>query len=60
MLICGGVWVCSVVKFMMETFNITIAGIGDIPVSANSWEEAEQIVQAYLDKRSLDYVITYD
>ena len=39
---------------MNQTFNITVSGIGDIPVSANSWEEAEEIVQAYIDKRSLD------
>lgn len=43
----------------METFNITISGIGDILVSADSWEAAEEIVQAYIDKRSLDWVITY-
>lgn len=42
----------------METFNITIAGIGDIPVSANSWEEAIEIIQAYIDKRSLDWIIS--
>lgn len=44
---------------IMETFNISITGIGDIPVSADSWEEAEEIVQAYIDKRSLDWVINY-
>ena len=43
----------------MEIFNITIAGIGNIPVSAVSWEEAAEIVQAYIDKRSLDWVINY-
>lgn len=42
----------------METFNITVAGIGDIPVSANSWEEAIEIIQAYIDKRSLDWIIS--
>lgn len=45
---------------MNQTFNIPVSGIGDIPVSANSWEKAEEIVQAYIDKRSLDWVITYD
>ncbi len=46
----------------METFNITVAGVGNIPVSATSWEEAIEIVQAYADKRSLDWVInkTYE
>jgi len=44
---------------MNQIFNITISGIGDIPVSADSWEEAEEIVQAYIDKRSLDWVINY-
>ena len=44
---------------MNQIFNITVSGIGDIPVSADSWEEAEEIVQAYIDKRSLDWVITY-
>lgn len=39
---------------MNQIFNITVSGIGDIPVSADSWEEAEEIVQAYIDKRSLD------
>jgi hypothetical protein len=43
---------------MLENFNITIAGVGDIPVSANSWQEAQEIVQAYIDKHSLDWVIT--
>lgn len=44
----------------METFNFTIAGIGDIPVSADSWKEASDIIQAYMEKRSLDYIITYE
>ena len=39
---------------MNQIFNIKISGIGDIPVSADSWEAAEEIVQAYIDKRSLD------
>lgn len=45
---------------MLENYNITISGIGDIPVSAGSWKEAEEIVQAYIDKRSLDWIITYE
>ena len=45
---------------MNQIFNIPISGIGNIPVSADSWEEAEEIVQAYIDKRSLDWVISYD
>lgn len=42
---------------MLQTFNIPVTGIGIIPVSAFSWEEALEIVQAYLDKRSLNYTI---
>jgi len=42
---------------MLQTFNIPVTGIGTIPVSAFSWEEALEIVQAYLDKRSLNYTI---
>ena len=41
----------------METFNVNVKGLGLIPVSAFSWEEALEIVQAYLDKRSLNYTI---
>lgn len=52
-------WPNTIIAKKMEIFNITISGIGDIPVSADSWEEAEEIVQAYIDKRSLDWVITY-
>lgn len=44
----------------METFNVKVSGLGLIPVSAFSWEEALEIVQAYLDKRSLDYTIEYE
>lgn len=45
---------------MLETFNFTIAGVGNVPVTASSWEEAEEIIRAYIDKRSLDWVITYE
>jgi hypothetical protein len=46
-----------VIKFM-ETFNVQIKNTGNIiPVSAISWEEAVEIVQAYIDKRSLDWKI---
>lgn len=45
---------------MLEEFNFTIAGVGDVPVSAYSWKEAEEIIQAYIDKHSLDWVITYE
>ena len=41
----------------METFNVKVGGLWLIPVSAFSWEEALEIVQAYLDKRSLNYII---
>ena len=43
---------------MLETFNFTISGLGNIPVSASSWEEAEEIIKAYLDKHSLTYTYT--
>lgn len=43
----------------METFNVTIAGIGNVPVSADSWKEAVEIIQAYADKRSIDWTITW-
>ena len=36
---------------------VNVSGLGQIPVSAYSWEEALEIVQAYLDKRSLNYII---
>lgn len=48
------IWDYFVVKFIMETFNITIVGVGNITVSADSLDEAIEIVQAYIDKRSLD------
>ena len=43
---------------MIETFNFTIAGVGDIPVSACSWKQAQEIIQAYIDKHSLNWIIT--
>lgn len=39
---------------MLERFNIPVTGIGNIPVTAYSLKEAEEILQAYIDKRSLD------
>ena len=42
---------------MNETFNFNIAGVGTIPVSSTSWKEALDILQAYIDKRSLDWII---
>lgn len=38
----------------METFNIKVKNVGIIPVSAVSLEEAIDIIQAYIDKRSLN------
>jgi hypothetical protein len=38
----------------MEIFNIKIKNIGIIPVSALTKEDAIEIVQAYIDKRSLN------
>ena len=45
---------------MLQKFNFKIAGIGDIPISASSWDEAREILQAYIDKRSLNLIIVYD
>lgn len=39
---------------MLKNYNFTIAGIGDVPVSASSWQQAQEIIQAYIDKHSLD------
>ena len=42
---------------MLQKFNIKIYngyGIGTIPISAHSLKEAFDIVQAYIDKHSLD------
>lgn len=44
---------------MLEVYNFTIAGIGNVPVAASSWKEAEEIIQDYLDKHSLDYTYSY-
>ena len=44
----------------METFNVKIKNVGTFPVSAGSWDEAIEIVQAYIDKRSLDWIISYE
>ena len=41
----------------MKTFNVYVSNVGNIPVFASSWEEAIQIVQAYIDKRSLNWTI---
>ena len=43
---------------MLENYNFTVAGIGNVPISAYSWEQAREIIQAYIDKHSLDWVIT--
>ena len=45
---------------MIQTFNFKIAGIGIVPISAYSWEEAREILQAYIDKRSLNWIIDYE
>lgn len=45
---------------MLKNYNFTIIGIGNVLISAHSWYEAQQIIQAYIDKHSLDWVITYD
>ena len=39
---------------MLQKFNINVAGIGAIPVAAYSLKDALEILQAYIDKHSLD------
>lgn len=38
----------------METFNIKVKNIGTITVFASNKNDAIEIVQAYIDKRSLN------
>lgn len=39
---------------MLQRYNVNVAGIGPIPVAAYSLKEAFEILQAYIDKHSLD------
>lgn len=39
---------------MLKKFKIPIVGKQPIPVTAFTLEEAQEIVQAYIDKRSLN------
>ena len=39
---------------MLQKYNINVAGIGPILVTAYSLKEALEIMQAYIDKHSLD------
>lgn len=41
---------------MLQTYYFDI-GDKNIPVSAYSLQEAQEILQAYIDKRSLDWTI---
>ena len=38
----------------MELFNFKVSGLGTFSVAANSEKEAEEILQAYIDKKSLN------
>ena len=42
---------------MLQKYNVNVAGIGLIPVAAHSLKEALEIMQAYIDKHSLDWKI---
>jgi len=42
----------------METYKFTIAGIGEGSISADSWKEAQEIIQAYFEKRSVEFNYT--
>ena len=39
---------------MLKEFKIPIVGKNPIPVTAFTLEEAQEILQAYIDKRSLN------
>lgn len=39
---------------MLQKYNVNVIGIGSIPVAAYSLKEALEIIQAYIDKHSLD------
>lgn len=41
---------------VLQTYYFDIGG-KNIPVSAHSLQEAQEILQAYIDKRSLDWTI---
>ena len=42
---------------MLQKYNVNVTGIGPIPVAAYSLKEALEILQAYIDKHSLDWKI---
>ena len=42
---------------MLQNFNIKVIGRGYIPVQASSYNEAKEILQAYIDKHSLNWII---
>jgi hypothetical protein len=39
---------------MLQKYNVNVAGVGTIPVTAYSLKDALEILQAYIDKHSLD------
>lgn len=39
---------------MIQTYNIKVINVGTISVSAYSLDEAREILQAYIDKKSLN------
>jgi hypothetical protein len=38
----------------MELYNFKVSGLGIFSIAAYSLKEAEEILQAYIDKRSLN------
>lgn len=38
----------------MELYNFKVFGLGIFSIAANSEKEAEEILQAYIDKKSLN------
>lgn len=44
---------------MLENYNFIVTGIGNIPISAYSLQEAEEILQAYIDKHSLNWTVEW-
>ena len=42
---------------MLKEFKVPVIGKQPIPVTASTFKEAQEILQAYIDKRSLDWII---
>ena len=45
---------------MLKTYNFIISDIGKVSVSADSWKEAESLIQYYLEKHSLNKTYHYE